>query len=52
MRALAVTTTNLEAAGLMTNDVAAEYNMLADRAASRPPTKRLSQSGLKSSTKR
>jgi hypothetical protein len=39
MRALAVTTPNLEAAGLMTNDVAAEYNMLADRAASRPLTK-------------
>ena len=52
MRALAVTTTNLEAAGLMTNDVFAENNMLADRAASRPLTKRLSQSGLKSSTKR
>jgi hypothetical protein len=38
MRALAVTTTNSEAAGLMTNDVAAEHNMLADRAASRPGT--------------
>ena len=35
MRALAVTTTNLDAAGLMTNDVFAEYNMLADRAASK-----------------
>jgi len=36
MRALGLTTTNSEAAGLMTNDVAAEHNMLADRAASRP----------------
>ena len=50
MRALALTTTNSEVAGLV-NDLAAEYDILADRAAFKA-AKRLSQSGLKSSANR